>query len=66
MSSGKSEQHVPEWLCDLLGGTLPQQEGVTTEVGGRKIVLRGGILRAELPPSETQKQTQESFGFIWS
>jgi arsenite methyltransferase len=66
MHSGRSEQHVPGWLSDLLGGELPLQEGATVEIGGRKIVLRNGILRADLPPSDTQKQTQESFAFIWS
>jgi arsenite methyltransferase len=66
MPFGKSEQRAPEWLSDLLGGTLPQQEGGAVELGGRKIVLRGGILRAESPLSGTQKQTQESFAFIWS
>lgn len=57
---------MPEWLSALFGGELPQREGAFTEIGGRRIVLREGILRAVLPTSDAQKQTKDSFAFIWS
>lgn len=66
MPSGRSEPKMPAWLADLLGGALPGEEGAATDLRGRRIVLRGGIPRAELPLSDTQTQTKDSFAFIWS
>ncbi len=58
--------NAPAWLGALLGSELPREEGASVEIDGRRIAMRGGILRAEQPQSGTQEQTKESFAFIWS
>lgn len=61
-----ASRHAPDWLGKLLGASLPSAEGESVDLRGRKIVMRGGILRAEQPQSGTQSQTKDSFAFIWS
>jgi SAM-dependent methyltransferase len=64
MRSSRSEPE-PSWFETALGVRLPL-EGGRIDILGNSFVVRGGILRAETILSESQKQTQQAFGFIWS
>jgi arsenite methyltransferase len=64
--SGRFETHVPNWLDSLFGAELPRVEGCAADVAGQRLVLRGGILRAERTLTETQQQTKDAFAFVWS
>jgi arsenite methyltransferase len=56
---------APDWFADLLGMALPAN-GETVAVGGQRLLMRGGILRAEATLSPAQAQTEQSFAYIWS
>ena len=56
---------APDWLARLLGVASPT-EGETAVAGGQRLLMRGGILRAETALSSAQAQTERSFAFIWS
>jgi SAM-dependent methyltransferase len=61
-----SEDPVTEggWLWPLLG-IPPAQEGWELELGGRRYVLKGGLLRELSVRSDAQNQTSDVFGFKW-
>jgi arsenite methyltransferase len=67
MRSAASERMAaaPDWFADLLG-VAPPAEGETVAAGGQRLLMRGGILRAETALSPAQAQTERSFAFIWS
>src|SRR5690242_1030662 len=62
MPSARSEGG---WLEQTLGVRFPA-EGGAVAIGGRPFIMRGGIPRADVSHSDTQAQTQKTFGFIWS
>lgn len=53
------------WLYDLLG-VRPPAEGEEVCVGGSRLVLRDGILRAVANVSVAQRQTSDAFGYKWA
>lgn len=56
---------VPEtWLAELVGVKLPT-EGGEVAVRGRRLVMRGGVLRAAGQASAAQQQTEKAFGYLW-
>jgi SAM-dependent methyltransferase len=55
----------PIWLKDLLSLSRVPSEGETIVVRGLQMVMRDGILRSESVVSESQGQTEKTFGFKW-
>lgn len=53
------------WIGKLLG-VMISGEGERFKVGQQQFVVRNGIPRSEKLLSETQSQTKDAFGFIWS
>ncbi len=61
----KVEVSTPAWFAALLGvETLPAEGGVL-ELGGKRYIVAGGVLRSEALVSRGQQQTAETFGFKW-
>jgi len=54
----------PAWLWSALGRS-PVAEGGSFDAGGRSFTVRGGIPRAAETSSQSQSQTEASFGFKW-
>ncbi|MBC8284762.1 MAG: class I SAM-dependent methyltransferase [Nitrospinae bacterium] len=55
---------IPKWLHDYLGISAPKDND-EIDLAGQKFILRNGILRNQRLLSNTQAQTEETFGFKW-
>lgn len=55
----------PAWLAPLLGVDRLPDDGSTVELGGKRYVLDGPVLRAAAVVSDEQAQTAAAFGFKW-
>ena len=55
---------LPIWLYDYLGVSSPS-EGDEVDLSGQKFIFKNGILRNQLLHSNSQAQTEETFGFKW-
>ena len=55
---------IPNWLYDYLGISIPN-EGDEIDLSGQNFIFNKGILRNQLLLSNTQAQTEETFGFKW-
>ena len=56
---------MPAWFLSLLGAGDGDRRDGALHVGGRRYVVEGGVLRAELPVSAAQAQTADAFGYKW-
>lgn len=56
---------IPEWFSTLVASEAGASDGQTVDVRGKKYVLEGGILRAEVLASGDQTQTADTFAFKW-
>ncbi|MFQ5468988.1 MAG: class I SAM-dependent methyltransferase [Gammaproteobacteria bacterium] len=63
-ASERSVHTQPTWLAEIFGIDLPP-EGEVVNIDGKPFIQKAGILRAKSLSSESQKQTEESFGFKW-
>ena len=60
----KYKDSIPNWLYDYLGISIPN-EGDEIDLSGQNFIFNKGILRNQLLLSNTQAQTEETFGFKW-
>ena len=63
MPSVRSEASQPDWFWRYLGADGPWS-GVR-QIGGQDFVIREGIPRSQELRTDTQSQTEETFGFKW-
>jgi arsenite methyltransferase len=61
----KVDTGVPSWFPALLGLAELPADGGPVELGGKRYLVDGGVLRAEALVSEHQAQTADTFGFKW-
>ena len=65
MHSNPSDQILPQWFLDLLGGSCLPAEGEELNINRIKLCMHKGILRANTEITQAQRQTKEVFGFKW-
>lgn len=56
---------LPDWLAPLLALPELPESGSTVEIGGKRYLVDGSVLRAEAVVSAEQAQTAEAFGYKW-
>lgn len=59
-----THSRIPDWFSDLLG-LEGFEAGDSVEVRGKRYLVDGRILRAEIAVSADQAQTSDTFGFKW-
>ena len=65
MHSKTFDPIYPDWFLNIFGINHVPDEGKEIEINGVKFCMLDGILRAHTVVSQSQKQTEEVFGFKW-
>src|SRR3546814_7149968 len=57
---------MPQWFVELLGLTAAPREGERVQVNGQDLVFCDGVLRNPSTYSQSQAQTEKTFGYKWN
>lgn len=63
LESAPPKHKSPDWLWEYLGVPVPAQSSY--DLNGQPFVMRDGIPRSQALISDSQAQTEETFGFKW-